>query len=615
MAEILIPAAQEGQGEAPRPAQPDSDRADRILSILEGYRQEAEQARMSGDNPRDGKWREILDLYWNRIDHSGKAAWQAKEALGEVSTHVDRFAAALKEAWTSATASEAYTVVDPVDPDNDMSPTIKAMLDAWLSTCGRSQGGHVLGFESVLEEQAKLGALMNCASVVSWREDKSGGRVAIESVDPRQLWLDHTYRNLYRLRRVELDRHDVLALAKEKDKKGNPTWNREAILELCENLSRDEQNEREKLTGHGHEVMSKRKPVKLDEWLATIPLEGGEVIRDAYCVVADGKKLIRGPLPNPFWHGRDWIITAPLITVPLSVYGRAYAEDFGSIAQTFNHLTNMILDAVAVTGLKAYVTVPEMLSNPEQLATGISPGKMFAVDPLQAGLSDPKLFLQAIDLGTLSSDSVTVWQAMKNELKEKAGQNEIGLGQFAPNSRTSATEVSSAENNSSALVRSIAQTFEQRVIEPMIDLTWKTGIQHVRKNDRRLSQAAGLKMFGALMANRKELVSHPLTFQARGISTLIAKGNKLRSLLQILQVIASNPVLLQHFFQVADPLKLNQLLFDLSNVDMRRVMLSERDMALQQIKQAFAQQGAGTAAAPSAPDVAGEAAAAMGVAR
>jgi hypothetical protein len=275
----------------------------------------------------------------------------------------------------------------------------------------------------------------------------------------------------------------------------------------------------------------------------------------------------------------------------------------------------MILDAVHTSSLKVFVTVSEMLRNPEQLNTGLSPGKVFDIDPLQAGFSDPKLFLQTLDLGSLSSDAVTVWQAMENALKEKAGQNEIGLGQFAPHSRTSATEVSETQQSSSALVRSIAQTFEQRFIEPLLDLTWKTGIQHVRKDDRRLAQAAGLEMFGALMANRKELVSHPLTFQARGISTLIAKGNKLRGLLQILQVIASNEVLLQQFFAVADPGKLISLLFDLSNVDMRRVMMTEREMALQGIKQAFSQGGAGTASQPAAPDAAGEAMAAMGVAR
>jgi hypothetical protein len=202
MSQVLVPNAVEGSSEAPSPAQPGSDRAQRILNVLEGYRQEAEQARRSGDNPRDTKWDEILNLYWSRHDHSGKADWQAKESLGEVASHIDRFAAALKEAWTSATASEAYTVVDPVDPENDMSPAIKSMLDCWLSTAGRNQHGHPLGFESVLEEQAKLGALMQCASVVGWRKDRTGGRVFIESLDPRLIWVDHTSRSLYRRRRV-----------------------------------------------------------------------------------------------------------------------------------------------------------------------------------------------------------------------------------------------------------------------------------------------------------------------------------------------------------------------------------------------------------------------------
>ena len=178
---------------------PSSENERKIVPILNSYLQEARDARMGGLNPRDAKWEENLDLYWNRYNFANKAAWQAAETLPEVPSFVDRFAAALKEALITGPTG-FYTVDDPADAEGDMTDAIKRMTDVWLSMCGRNQTGTCLGFPSVFEEQVKLGALMACSGVVTWKDDTKYGRVAIETVDPRFVWLDPTYRNLYRNR-------------------------------------------------------------------------------------------------------------------------------------------------------------------------------------------------------------------------------------------------------------------------------------------------------------------------------------------------------------------------------------------------------------------------------
>src|SRR5688572_806252 len=134
-----------------------------IVASLESYRLEAENNRKSGLNPRDDKWKENLDLYWNRHDWSNKAAWQAKETMPEVPNYVDRFAAALKEALM-ANPGGFYSVVDPADKEQDVDQAVKRMTDMWLSRSGRNQMGQILSFDSVFEEQMKLGALMACNS-------------------------------------------------------------------------------------------------------------------------------------------------------------------------------------------------------------------------------------------------------------------------------------------------------------------------------------------------------------------------------------------------------------------------------------------------------------------
>lgn len=580
MAGPNVPSDNEGFN----PEVDDSESRDpqQIVEVLEGYRQEAEQNRRSGPNGRDDKWEENLNLYWNRFDFSNKANWQAKEVMPEVPSFVDRFAASLKEALVSAPEG-FYTIHDPSDTESDITDAIKRMMDVWLSTCGRNQNGHILGFPSVFEEQAKLGALMNCCAVVSWRNDSYKGRPVVETVDPRFVWLDHTYRNLYRIRRTTMDKHEVVAMAEEKDNNGDPIYNLDQIKMLQSSLVEEDEARKEELSGHGQKIVTNRAPVTLDEYLATVVGPDGEVwARDELMVVANERFLIRGPESNPFKHGKDWLVYAPLSTTPLSVYGRSYMEDFGSIAKTFNELTNMILDAVYTSSMNAFALAPGMLSNPDQVSEGISPNKIFT---LEDGVSASDFFAQ-LELGQMPNEAVTIWQAMKNELTEAAGINEVGLGQFAPNSRTSATEIVETQQSSNALVRSTAQTVETRFLEPTLDLVWKTGLQHVKKDDEYVKRAVGENMFNALMERRNELIKRPITFQARGISTMIQKSQMLQKLTQVLQIVGGNEMFMREFLRAVEPAKFVDTIMDLSGVDPKSLQFSEREKAIRDFAEA-----------------------------
>lgn len=571
-----LPSAQADNepGEGQKHAAEGGDK--QIVSILQGYLQEAKQARMSGHGSRDEQWEKNLEAYWNVPQFKGKASWQAQETMPEVPGFVDRFAAALKEALV-ALPDSFYTVHDPVDRGNDMAPAIKRMTDAWLSTAGRGPQGQPYGYDAVFEEQMKLGALMNSASTVTWKEDVPRGRVAIETVDPRKVWVDPTYRNLYRIRREEMDRHKVVDLANEKDGRGQPLYNLPEIHRLQGSMVAEMEAQNEQLTGTHTQVITPREPIVLDEFLATVVATDGTVLaRDALMIMANEEFLIRGPEPNPFWHGQDWVVTAPLVTVPLSVYGRSYMEDFADLSKTFTELTNLLLDAVFATSLKVFAIVPEMLVNPEQAKEGLRPGLTYHVE---GGF--PKDFMHAVDLGQLPPDAFRMWEALKTELREAAKLNEIGLGQFAPNSRTSATEIATTQRSSSAVIRSIAQTVEARVLNPHLDLTWKTGLQHVQRSDRALRDAAGERMFEALLTQRRELIRRPVTFQARGLSQLIQNQETLNTLIQLTQIVGSNEALLQQFFQEVNISKFLKLLFSLSNIDITKIQAGERERLIQ----------------------------------
>lgn len=593
------------------------DKSAYLVQKLVAYKREAQANRKTGLNPRDEKWEQNIDLYWNRYDTSDKADWQSKNVMPEVPSFVDRFSASLKEALVS-TPNGFYTVTDPYDTNADLMPSIKNMNDVWLSTAGRNQIGQLLDFSTVFEEQVKLGTMTNMSGVVLWKDDVKGGRVAFESVDPRQVWLDHTYRNLYRIRQTEVDLVDVVRMAGDRSSGGKYIYDLDEISRLMGSRHDDMRLDNRELTGSDNEVTSERKPIVLDEYVASVIGPDGKLLMDnEVAVVADDTYLIRGPEKNPFWHGKDWLVYTPMMIVPFSPYGRSYMEDFGSVAKIFTDLTNLLLDAVYVSTMKAFAVVPGMLTNPAQLNGGIHPNKIFE---LEEGYSVED-FMKAIDLGTLDAGGIQIWQAIKSELSDASGMNEIGLGQLPDKTHIAANAVAGAQQSSSAMLRSIAQTIETRFLDPYLDLSWKTGLQHAKPNDKRMMTAVGDKMYNAIISRRKEIITRPITFQARGISGLIQKQQKLQALLGVLQIIAQDPTkaLMQAFMQQIDIQKFIRLLFNLTNVDLSKLEPSDRDMQIQQITgqviQPMMAAAAGGQPSPPGMQQMGQVASALGVAQ
>lgn len=552
-----------------------------ILTMLSGYKAEAKENRKSGPHARDPVWSENTDLYWGRYDNSGKASWQAQEVMPEVASYVDRFAAAMKEAMV-ATPNGFYTITDPsAAGESSTADAIKRVSDEWLSSVGYNALGSITDFPTVFEDQMKMGALKSMATVTNWKTDMPGGRVAIETVDPSTVWLDHTNRSLYRMREIELDRVDVIRMAEQKDSAGHDLFNRDEFERLAGKWSSqadDIRRAREEMSGVSQETRSSRDTVVMTEYVASIVGPDGKMLADRELMVTlDDEFLIRGPEKNPFWHGNDWLLMAPLISVPLSPYGKTYVEDFADVAKIFNKMTNLLLDATAAASMNAYVMVPQMLVNPADASGPVTPNKRYLIqDNFRA-----EDFIREIKLGSIDGTSMQMWSQMKSELTEGAKQNEIGLGQLAPNGRTSATEIASTQQSSSAVLRGIASTVEQRYLSPQLNLTWRTGIQHAKANDKRMRRVAGDEMWDAMVANKREFASKPYLFRADGISMLIQKQQTLQQLMQLVQIIAGNPQLLQAFMARVDVNRFLDLLFSLSNIDISKLSVTNREQLVQ----------------------------------
>lgn len=553
-----------------------------IVTRLQAYATEAEQARDGGPSPRTSTWRDNWDRYWGRYDFSDKADWQSKHVLPEIPQYVDRWASALREALDSS--SEWFEVEDPGQPGSALIPHIRKAMDVILARCARTPDGHPAPFGSVFEEQMKLGAMMMMSSAVTWKTETTGGWVAVDSVDPRELWFDPKGRGLYRRRRYEIDKHELLSMAQQLDEFGLPIYNVDQIMELGAQVDEEARSNRERSTGTGQGTDQGRTPIQIDEWRATVILDDGKIAADrALMVVANEKFLIRGPEVNPYNHNKDWIVATPMVPVPMSIYGRSYMEEWAPTADAYTEMTNLILDGIYTSSMKAFAAQPDMLSDPNQLAEGISPNKVFEMEEGRP----PANFILDIELGQLPPEAITAWQHLKNELQEGAKLSETALGQLPNKTHIAATAVQGAAQAGSAMIRSMAKTIEQRWLEPVLTLIWETALQYM--NFMELADEIGEETARMLQSRREQFQQRKIKFRVRGISGIIDRQTKLSNMLAMIQTIGQNPALMMTFMQRVDVRKLLDSMITLFGVDPTMFQYSDSELRDPQVQQQIAQ--------------------------
>lgn len=533
---------------------------DEILATLNSYRTEAEKARTGGFEDREAQWKANKDIYWARYDFEGKAKFQSKIPLPHGAMFVDRWAAACNSALMLP--GEWYMIEARGDPNKQLEVPFRRFLDYWLSRCSLTPTGQTAGFGHFFEAQLKLGAMMAGCATVTWDERRK--RVAVETVDPTEVLLDATGRGMYRIRRQTRDWYEFWQEVQQNPK----LWNLKAIEELKAYHDQAMVTERERLVSHGAEPGLMRKPITLDYYYCWIIDSTGKVTNPEkqLAVVGNERFLVRRPEPNPYWHGDDWLVYCPYIAVPLSVYGKTYMETWATIAELYVRMTNIILDGAFTSALRMFAARPEALKDANQLTDGLAPFKMLL---LEDGYTVEDV-LATFDLGDLKPSVLTAWQAIKQELREAAATNDIDLGQTVPKGDVTATEINAVTTSGTELIRSIARTIEQGQVDQILSLVWRTGLQHFDAEDEELKAAVGPEAFSMFVARRAEFSRTKVVFQARGISGVIERNAKLRSLLQTLQIIAQSPGLLQVFMQALGPeglMKLIRELFRLNGLD------------------------------------------------
>jgi hypothetical protein len=149
-------------------------------------------------------------------------------------------------------------------------------------------------------------------------------------------------------------------------------------------------------------------------------------------------------------------------------------------------------------------------------------------------------------------ESIQIWQGLKAELREGAQFNELSLGQVPPKGDITATEINASTQGAAVTTRSIARTIEQNLLDVILSLVFKTGLQHLSTDDAGAKAALGEDVFNALLKQKESFLNGNIVITVNGISDLIDRGEKLRSLIRTLEIIGQNELMMKAFLQKYD---------------------------------------------------------------
>ena len=609
-----------------------------LVKLLSAYNHECEEGRRN----REDVWDENIDLYWQRLDYSQKAEHQAQNIMPQVPQFVDRFAATTSNALFQT--GQWYTI-DAPDGLKEFVPLVRAIVDHWLDRAGEDALQKQQGFEMIFEDMIKMGALAHCAlsvtveprrvtraeaaDKVTTRIDPESGEPttdfgsdivisdttqqtgSINVLDPRHVYRDPTGRGQYRRLRKVVDYHTLVEWAEMVDDDGNAIWNMEAIERLSPTPANEEHEEQREVSGDSPmELHRGHREVVLDEYYGTFVDEHGEVIgHNMLIVMANETEIVRGPEPNPYWHGKDWVVTGALMRMVGAVYGRTYLETWSGLYTAFNEMTNLLQDAMYYSSIKAFAGDPTKLEDIRQIKDGVRGGVYFK---MQEG-ENPEEFLSTVDLGRFPGESIQMWQGLKGLMQEGAVLSDIDLGNIPPKSDITATEISSVQQSTSAIIRSVAATVERTLLDPVLDLVWQTALQHIDLfRPEELALAVGPEVAMALLdmpaAARLKLISGPYTFKARGLTSMLDRADQVRRISSLFGLISQMPEVGQMIFTKYDMSKVPDMIiesFGFSSADLGTGARTPEEMAAraqeQQMEEERMAEQEGGGGAPAGP--------------
>ncbi len=533
------------------------------LRYIKALRDEAESAKQS----RMQLNKDNYAMYQMEHDFTHKMKGQSKEILSKVRNATESSKAFFQQAladlddWFRIVARSEGDGVSMLVRPEEMQKLLKYMLKQsdYFSHVGASTQSGLLGSLAISKVRGELvpkpkfkakseGRGSKYKKYVTVTDDKTW-ELRFDNIRQEEYFPDPTGQKLYEISECTVDLH----LVKQLSQGENAIYDKEAVDMLppwAENGLQDEKRARE--TGQDMARGSMRPKVKLTEfWGTIVDDKTGEILcENCVVTIANDQHIIRKPTPNPLWHQKTPLIAAALIEVANSVWGIAMMDAGTKHNRSLIELFNLMLDSAmkAVWGINQIRT--DVLDDPTQITDGIRWGTNLKVG---ASLPVGGRVMEPVVTGEIPNEVITMFNLLNQETLTSMKTNDLRMGAQSIRA-VKATEVMAAENSITSEFQGIAKNFEEKKIQPELELaTWT-----ICQNWDLIDEEVFVSLFGrergeelAQMEPQDVFVQtvSGFKFEVFGISLTLRRQADFRKWTTLLQTIGASEVMIEAFLQ------------------------------------------------------------------
>lgn len=501
----------------------------------------------------------------HNFDH--KIEGQSKEVLSKVRNATESSKAFFQQAlsdlddWYRIISRDGTDGVGMLITPNEMQKLMNYMLKQcdYFSHVGASTQLGLLGSLAVSEVGGEMVSRPKFKTKTEGRgrsykknvvvSDDKAWELRFYSTRQEDYYPDPNGTGLYEVREAMVDLHVVRALAKGED----AIYDKDAVEKLQPWGSDDTQEgKKARETGQNQQIPMVRPRVKITEfWGSIIDENTGEMMAEnVVATLANRTSVIRKPTPNPLWHQKSPIVSAALIEVAHSVWGVAMMDAGTKHQRALTELFNLMLDSAmkAIWGVNQIRT--EVLDDPTQITDGLRWGMNLKVN---SSLPIGGHVVESVVTGDIPSEVFNMFNLVNQETLTSMKTNDLRMGAQSMRA-VKATEVVASENSITSEFQGIAKNFEEKKIQPELELACWTICQNWDRIDKDVFKSLfGVKRGEVLsqMEPQDVFVStiNGMKFEVFGISLTMRRQADFRKWTTLLQVIGASQTLTEAFLQ------------------------------------------------------------------
>jgi hypothetical protein len=373
------------------------------------------------------------------------------------------------------------------------------------------------------------------------QEEILEGRLFIRAVDPYNFyWLPGSKLNRWvgTIEEVEVPKYELIRMVDQ------GYFSKEAL----DSIQPMKIDERYKMSGlrFGETVNTQNGPsadtanVKLTEFFGPLVFDGKVIEENAHVILAN-ESVVLVNQKNPFLHGKSPYVGFSPLALPFRTEGVGLVEMVRAIDKALSQLANLSIDTLMFRLLPLFEVTVEAFENPEELETGILPGKMLRKNIGQSGVEG----IRPVKFEDISQGTVQVSAQLDRAHHEGALISDVAEGLPRYRGQQSATETQILQSNNESYMGSMSADIERQAITPIVEMACDLIFQFIdTANDPRVASILGVGadyLAGMSKEEMMEMIQGDYKVKATGITGQLQKAEMLQNLVQFMNLIGQNP--------------------------------------------------------------------------